>query len=181
MFNAKCDSEDTVYIDMASTEDKKSEPAKQDRVEIAVQQICKASFACACVHYFDAYNDYKDGSGRTKVYCCIYTKVDCDLFYMVFVLHCISLMVKTSSSDIFQCYEYEKCSTSDFVNIASPFVSLTREQLKHISTRNLVHYETDTFMRLYCNEDAYKNLIANGLFDGGVYVTEYTGDVNVDL
>lgn len=170
---------------MASEDEKKSpvtapkrtQDTKFDNVEVAIKQICKASFSAAEINC--DFEEQFDVQTSMKVYCCIYTRVDSDLFYMIFVLNSISIMIsRERTRHIFEMYEHEGY---DFVTLKSPFQKLERSQLRHIKDGGLVLCESSSFMRVYCGEKTYKELVKDGLFDGNIYVTGYTGDIEAPI
>ncbi len=142
---------------------------KLSRVELAKQQIRGASFACfgGKYRYKGAHPDY--AQKQMQLYCCVYTRLDLDVLYMIFhALNCRVALQPYVSDDIRSMYEYTEI---DGVRVlyspVRPFSDRERECIKNnwpfiMSAGSLI--------RIYCNEKRYKMLIEQGLFDGDISI-----------
>lgn len=149
---------------------------KLSRVDTAKQQICKASFTCFGGKYQYRYKQpcREPEKKQIQLYCCVYTRLDLDTFYMIFFTQSCRIALERYSNDgIYNMYKYE---SDRFTFLYSPIKPLSDDDLEIIKRDWPLIKTAGSLIRVYCSEKRYKMLIEQGLFDGDIPVIPLNND-----
>ncbi len=143
---------------------------KLSRVELAKQQICKASFAC-----FKRIYRIGDAKKRVVLYCCMYSKISLDIFCTVLlicgIVPVVYLYPPKYISDQYECGG----GSLSLHQLISVFRNFDTQLWEAITVGSPVIYDGD-LVRVYCNEKTYKKIVEQGLFDNEVFVMSFNND-----